>query len=153
MNIAVIGGSKVSRKNYQIAYELGKCIAQEGWVLLSGGRTGVMEASCKGARENGGVTIGILPSYDGKDANTYVGVKIPTGIGYARNVLVVRAADIVVAISGKYGTLSEIAFAFNEGKTVLGINTWNIKGVRKVKNVKTAVQYIKRTFCKTNTVR
>jgi len=148
MNIAIIGGSKVSKKNYRIAYELGVYIAREGWILVSGGRTGVMEASCKGARENGGITIGILPSYDGKDANAYVGVKIPTGIGYARNVLVVRAADVVVAVSGRYGTLSEIAFAFNEGKTVLGINTWNIKGVHKVKDASSAVQYIKRLFCK-----
>lgn len=143
MNIAVIGGSKVSANNYRIAYKLGKLIAQEGWVLISGGRTGVMEASCKGARENGGMTVGILPSYDGNDANSYVGIKIPTGLGFARNVLVIRAADFVIAVDGQYGTLSEIAFAFNENKTVIGIHTWNIKGVRKVKTAEKAVQYIR----------
>jgi hypothetical protein len=143
MNISVIGGSKCSKRDYDIAQELGRLIAQEGWTLICGGRSGIMEAACKGAKEAGGITVAILPSVDGKDANRYVDVKIPTGLGYARNVLVVRASNIVVAISGEYGTLSEIAFAFNEDRTVIGINTWNIKGVVKVKDAKTAIRYIK----------
>jgi uncharacterized protein (TIGR00725 family) len=146
MNIAVIGGSTCSKKNYQIAKKLGELIAQEGWILICGGRTGVMEAVCKGAKSQGGTTVGILPSIDAKDANPYVDIKIPTGLGYARNVLVVRAADIVIAIDGHHGTLSEIAFAFNEEKKVLGINTWNIKGVIKVKTAQEAIRRIKRYF-------
>ena len=148
MNIAVVGGYKCSKKHYKVAQELGQLIAQEGWILICGGRTGVIEAACRGAKSKSGLTVGILPSYDGKDANSYLDVKIPTGFGYARNVLVVRAVDVVVAINGKYGTLSEIAFAFNEEKPVLGIETWNIKGVIKVKNPKEAMRYIKKRFLK-----
>jgi hypothetical protein len=148
MNIAVVGGYKCSKKHYKIAQELGRLIAQAGWVLICGGRTGVMEAAARGAKEKGGTTVGILPSYDGKDANCYVDVKIPTGLGYARNVLVVRAADVIVAIDGHYGTLSEIAFAFNEEKPVLGIDTWRIKGVIKVNSPHAAVARIKKILAR-----
>jgi hypothetical protein len=148
MNISVIGGSICSKKDYKIAQELGSLIAKEGWTLICGGRTGIMEAACKGAKSAGGVTVAILPSTDGKDANAFVDIKIPTGLGYARNVLVVRASDIIIAISGKYGTLSEIAFAFNEDRYVIGINTWKIKGVIQVKTPQEAVSYIKKHFIK-----
>ncbi|MCK4809897.1 MAG: TIGR00725 family protein [Candidatus Omnitrophica bacterium] len=140
MNVAVIGGFKCSRKFYKCAYELGRLIAQKGWILVCGGRTGVMEAACKGAKEKGGLTVGILPSVSGEDANAYVDIKIPTGLGYARNILVVRAVDIVIAVDGKYGTLSEIAFAFNENKPVIGIDTWEIKGIIKVKTPGQAIK-------------
>lgn len=103
-----------------------------------------MEAACLGAKEAGGLTVGILPSFDGDDANPYVDIKIPTGLGYARNILVVRSSRFVIAIDGKYGTLSEISFALNEARPVLGIETWNIKGVRKVKNPQEAIEKIKR---------
>ena len=103
-----------------------------------------MEAACKGAKEEGGLTVGILPSFDESVANRFLDVKIPTGLGYARNILVVRASGFLIAIDGKYGTLSEIAFALNEGKTVVGIDTWKIKGVIKVKTPKEAVARIKR---------
>ena len=148
MNITVIGGSKCSKKDYKIAQEVGRLIAQEGWTLVCGGRTGIMEAVCKGAKEKNGTTVGILPNADGKDGNKYLDVKIPTGLGYARNVLVVRAAKIIIAISGEYGTLSEIAFAFNEDRKVIGINTWKIKGVIKVKNAREAINYIKEKILK-----
>ena len=144
MNIAVVGGHKCSKEIYQIAEEVGSLIAGQGWILVCGGRTGVMEAACKGAKKRGGLTVGILPSSDGKDANKYVDVKIPTGLGYARNILVVRASDAVIAISGEYGTLSEIAFAFNEEKPVVGIDTWEIEGIKKVKTAQKAINYIKR---------
>ena len=123
-------------------------IAQEGWTLICGGRTGIMEAACRGAKEFGGVTVGILPSIDGKEANKYLDVNIPTGLGYARNVLVVRASKIIIAISGKYGTLSEIAFAFNEERHVIGINTWKIKGVISVKTPQEAILCVKRILKK-----
>ncbi len=144
INVAVVGGYKCSKKHYKVARTLGELIACEGWVLICGGRSGVMEAASKGAKEKGGLTVGILPSYDGRDANAYLDVKIPTGLGYARNVFVVRAADVVVAVDGKYGTLSEVAFAFNEEKTVIGIDTWDIPGVIKVKTPKEAVAKIKK---------
>ncbi len=144
MNIAVVGGHKCSKKIYRLAEEIGSLIAAQGWILVCGGRTGVMEAACKGAKKQNGLTVGILPSSNGKDVNRYVDVKIPTGLGYARNILVVRAADAVVAIDGEYGTLSEIAFAFNEAKLIVGIDTWEIEGIKKVNSAKEAISYIKR---------
>ena len=144
MNVAVIGGSTCSKKIYNQAKELGLLIAQEGWTLICGGGPGVMEAVCRGAKEKKGLTVGILPSFEGKEANPYLDVKIPTGLGYARNILVVRAADVIVAIDGKYGTLSEISFALNEEKKVYGIDTWDIKGIIKVKSAKEAIAKIKR---------
>ena len=105
-----------------------------------------MEAACRGAKACGGITVGILPSNSQKEANRYVDIKLPTGLGYARNVLVVRAADVVVAVDGNYGTLSEIAFALSENKTVLGIETWDIPGIRKIKTPERAVEYIKKHF-------
>ncbi len=144
MNVVVIGGSNCSKKNYNIAKDLGNLIAQEGWTLICGGGFGVMEAVCKGAKEKGGLTVGILPGYRAEDANSYLDVKIPTGLGYARNIVVVRSSEIVIAIDGKEGTLSEIAFALNEKKYVIGINTWDIKGVIKVKTVHQAIAKIRK---------
>ena len=138
-----MGGHSCSQEIYQLAYELGQLIAKEGWILVCGGRTGVMEAVCKGAQEAKGLTVGILPSYNGKDANQYLDVKIPTGLGYARNVLVVRAAEAMIALSGKEGTLSEIAFALSEKKPVVGIETWDIKGVIKASGAKDAIAKVK----------
>ena len=146
MNVGVVGGYRCSAAVYNTAKELGALIAKEEWVLICGGGAGVMEAACRGARSNGGLTVGILSSYDGHEANPYLDVKIPTGLGYARNILVVRASDIIVAVDGKYGTLSEISFALNEDKTVIGLETWGIKGVVKVKNPQAAVNYIKKRF-------
>ena len=103
-----------------------------------------MEAACKGAKEYNGLTVGILPSSEARDANKYVDVKIPTGLGYARNILVVRAADAIIAINGEHGTLSEIAFGLDEEKIIVGIETWQIKGVKKVNSAQEAVNYIKK---------
>ena len=144
MNIGVIGGYKCSKKDYQLAYNLGRLIAKEGWVVVCGGGLGVMEAVCKGAKEEGGLTCGILPSYTGEEANPYLDIKLPTGLGYARNILIIRASDVLIAVDGKYGTLSEIAFALNEGKPVLGINTWPIRGIKKVKSPQQAIEKIKK---------
>ena len=144
LNVGVIGGYECSKKTYRIAYELGRLIAHQGWTLVCGGGGGVMEAACRGARKEGGLTVGILPGHDEKMANSYLDVKIPTGLGYGRNLLVVRASSILVAVDGKYGTLSEIAFGLNEGKPVLGIDTWAIKGVVRVDTPQEAIEYIKR---------
>jgi uncharacterized protein (TIGR00725 family) len=144
MNVAVIGGSVCTKKVYNQALKLGFLIAKEGWTLCCGGLSGVMEAACRGAKSAGGLTIGILPGNSCKDANKYVDVGIPTGLGYARNILVVRAAQVVVAIDGKYGTLSEISFALNEEKLVIGIGTWDIKGIIKAKTPQEALKHIKK---------
>jgi len=144
MNVGVIGGSVCNKKIYKIAFELGRLIAKEKWVLICGGGGGVMEAVCKGAKSEGGLTVGILPSIDGREANKYLDVKLPTGLGYVRNTLIVRASDILIAVDGRYGTLSEIAFALNEGKLVLGIETWDIKGIKKVKTPQEAINFIKK---------
>ena len=144
MNITVIGGHSCSKESYNFAYELGKLIAKEGWILISGGKEGVMEAVCRGAKEQGGLTVGILPGYDQKEANDYVDIKLPTGLGYARNVLVVRASDVVIAVSGEYGTLSEVGFALSEKKIVIGIDSWDIKGVIKVKTPQAAIAQVKK---------
>ena len=98
-----------------------------------------MEAACRGARSGGGATIGILPGLDRADANPYVDVAIPTGLGEARNALVVRAADAVIALGGGYGTLSEIALALKAGKRVVGVGTWEIEGVVAVGDAEAAV--------------
>ncbi len=143
MNVGVIGGNKCSEKDYKVARELGRLIAVNGWILVCGGRQGVMEAACKGAKEKGGITIGILPGIDSEESNSYVDVKIPTGLGNARNVMVVRASDCLVAIDGKYGTLSEIAFALTEGKKVYGLNTWDIEGVEKADGAESVINRIR----------
>jgi uncharacterized protein (TIGR00725 family) len=98
-------------------------------VVVCGGLGGVMEAACRGAKEGGGLTVGILPGTERAAANRFVDVAIPTGLGEARNALVVRAADALVAIGGGYGTLSEIALALKAGKRVVGLDSWDIDGV------------------------
>lgn len=144
MNIAVIGGARCSEKYYKIAEITGGLVAKEGWTLVCGGGLGVMEAACRGAKKERGLTVGILPSYDQAGANSYLDVKIPTGLGQARNILVVRAADYIIAVDGKYGTLSELGLALSEGKAVVGINTWDIEGVAKVESPKQAIEEVKK---------
>ena len=144
MNIGVIGGCECTEKTYEIAREVGELIAAQQWTLVCGGGGGVMEAVCRGAQTAGGCTVGILPTSDESSANQYLAVKIPTGLGYARNILVVRASQALIALNGKYGTLSEIAFACNEEKPVVGIDTWDIPGVHKVPTPQEAIRYIKK---------
>jgi uncharacterized protein (TIGR00725 family) len=111
------------------AEELGRELARAGALLVCGGLGGAMEAACRGAKGEGGKTLGILPGADRSAANRYVDVAIPTGLGEARNALIVRAADALIAIAGGYGTLSEIALALRAGKPVIGLGTWDIEGV------------------------
>ena len=110
--VAVLGGNTCSNDIYTIAYQAGKLIAQQNATLICGGKGGVMEAACKGAWEAGGITIGILPGEDRSEANPYVNYTVATGMGIGRNIIIVRSADVVISIDGKYGTLSEISFAF-----------------------------------------
>ena len=123
--VAVIGGASCTDDQAVQAERVGKLLAQEGAVVICGGRGGIMEAACKGAHEAGGLTIGILPGHDLSGANPYLGVAVPTGLGDARNTVVAQAASVVIAIGGGYGTLSEIALARKAGVPVVGMGTWD----------------------------
>lgn len=127
--IGVIGASRASGELEHTAEEVGRLVAEAGAVLVCGGLGGVMAAACRGAKAAGGTTVGILPGPDRSAANPWVDVAIPTGMGEARNALVVRAADALVAVGGEYGTLSEIALALKAERVVVGLSTWDIPGV------------------------
>jgi len=127
--IAVIGGRKAGKALLEEAEEAGRLIAERGAVLISGGLNGVMEAASKGASSAGGLTVGILPHENKEEANKYIDVAVATGLGIGRNILIVRTADALIAIGGEYGTLSEIAFGLQLGKPVIGIRSWDIRGL------------------------
>jgi uncharacterized protein (TIGR00725 family) len=124
--VAVIGASQVTADQAEQARAAGRRLAQLGAVVVTGGRGGVMEAACRGAKDAGGQTVGILPGLDRADANPFVDIGLPTGLGELRNGLVARAADAVVAVGGAWGTLAEIAFARAAGKAVFGVGTWEL---------------------------
>jgi hypothetical protein len=124
--IAVIGAGKCSKKLRDMAGVVGKYIAEQGAVLVCGGMGGIMEGAAQGAKEGGGTTIGILPTENRADANPHIDYVIPTGFGEARNIMVVRSADVVVAFPGKYGTLTEMAFALLAEKPVISISAWKL---------------------------
>jgi uncharacterized protein (TIGR00725 family) len=121
---------------------VGRELASRGVVLVCGGLGGVMEAACRGAKGGGGTTIGILPGTDRAAANPFVDFAFPTGLGEARNALVVRAADALIAVGGAYGTLSEIAFALKAGKPVAGLGTWDVDGVTVADSPEAAVESV-----------
>lgn len=129
--ISVIGASKCSAKEARLAEEVGRELARRGAVIICGGLTGVMEAACRGARAEGGTTVGILPGNSRNDANRYVTIPIVTGMGYARNSIVARSGQAVIAIGGKYGTLSEIAYALQDKIPVIGLGTWELASGKK----------------------
>jgi uncharacterized protein (TIGR00725 family) len=137
--VAVVGSGRGESEALGVAFEVGKALGARRAVLVCGGLGGVMEAACRGAVEEGGTTVGLLPGLDRGEANAFVAVAIPTGLGEARNALVVRAADALVAIGGEFGTLSEIGLALKEGKPVVGIGTWELaKDGRSVEAVEPA---------------
>jgi uncharacterized protein (TIGR00725 family) len=123
---AVAGGSSCSREESAAARETGRLLAKAGFVVATGGLGGVMEAASRGAREEGGLVIGILPGSDGADANPFVDVALPTGLGDGRNALVASAGDALVAVGGGLGTLSEVALALRRGTPVVGLGTWKL---------------------------
>ncbi len=137
--IGVIGGRKVKKELLDEAEKVGRLIAQKGLVLVCGGLNGIMEAVARGAKAEGGLTIGILPQDDKREANEYIDISIVTGMGIGRNVIIARTADALIAVGGEYGTLSEIAFALQMNKPVIGIRTWDIKGIIKAENAEEAV--------------
>ena len=133
--IGIIGASQCNKDDYKIAYETGAHIAKNGAVLVCGGLGGIMEAASKGCFDNDGTVIGILPGLKKTDANPYVHIAIPTGLGIARNVLVVHSSDVIIAFPGKYGTLSEISIALATEKTVVYLpGTWDLKKIGYVES-------------------
>jgi uncharacterized protein (TIGR00725 family) len=135
--IAVIGPGDAGPGEIADALEAGRILAREGAFLLCGGKGGVMEAACRGAREEGGTTIGIIP--DAGNGNPYLSIVIRTNLGNARNAVLVQSADAVVAIGGAYGTLSEIALSLKGKREVFGLTTWEMDGVKACRTPEDAV--------------
>ncbi len=140
--ISVVGGATCSPEEAHLAEEVGRLLARRGFGVVCGGRGGVMAAVCRGANQMGGVTIGLLPGEDDREANPWVQMAIPTGLGEARNALVARAGLGMIAIGGGYGTLSEVALALKWGKRVAGLGTWEIPGVFRAATPEEAVAYV-----------
>jgi len=140
LRIGVIGGSQPDKESRQNAFRVGQLIAEKGGILVCGGLSGVMEAASRGAKEAGGLTLGILPGNSADDANIYVDIPIATGLGYSRNSLVAMNSDVIIAINGRYGTLTEIAYGCIYRKKIIGIGTWDIDNVIKVKSAEEAVE-------------
>jgi len=124
--VAVVGAGEADEELARLAEEVGRGLAENGALVVCGGLGGVMEAACRGAQAAGGTTIGILPGSDRSGCNAYLDVALPTGMGETRNALIVWAADVVIAVGGEYGTLSEIAFALKLGTPVVGVGTWEL---------------------------
>ncbi len=127
--IAVIGSRTAGKRALDEAAAIGRLLAEAGCVLVCGGLGGVMEAAARGANASGGLTIGILPGERRSEANPNIDIAIPTGLGIARNAVIARTADAAIAVRGGYGTLSEIAFFLQMEKPVIGLGSWEIKGV------------------------
>jgi uncharacterized protein (TIGR00725 family) len=131
--VSVIGSHCKTVKSCQLAYKIGRLVAESGAVLVCGGLAGTMEAAAQGAHDAGGLTIGLLPGREKKEANPYIHITIPTSIGFARNAIVACAADIIVALPGSYGTNSEICYGIVFDRPVIDLGRWNIKGMIKPK--------------------
>ncbi|MGA2409348.1 MAG: TIGR00725 family protein [Candidatus Binataceae bacterium] len=139
--IAVIGAGDAAMQARQLAYETGRAIASHGAVLVCGGLGGAMEAAAAGARAAGGHTIGILPGYDRSSANPHIEFAIATGMGHARNMIVVASADAVIALAGASGTLSEIGLALTIGRPVIALDSWpQLEGVQRAATPEAAVE-------------
>jgi len=137
--VAVVGASKASEADLANAEAVGRLLGEAGAIVVCGGRGGVMAAASKGAAQSGGTVIGMLPGLDRSDANEWVTIAIPTGLGELRNGLIVRTADVMIAIGGAYGTLSEVALGLQAGVKVFGLNSWAIDGIEQVSSPDEAV--------------
>jgi len=126
--VAVVGSGEATGKLYDAAREVGRLVAERGGVVVCGGLGGVMEAAARGSTEAGGVAIGVLPDEDRGRANPYLSYSVATGVGQARNLAVVCSADVVVAVGGEYGTLSEIGLALKVGRPVVALRSWDLIG-------------------------
>lgn len=132
MQISVIGGSCATEKQEIIACQLGQLLGKEGFTVITGGGKGVMEAVCKGVKLSGGITVAILKEGNAKFCNSYSDIKICTSSGDARNFSVVLSSDIIIAIGGMEGTLSEICIALKNNRTVICIDSWNIPELKTI---------------------
>ncbi len=139
--IGVIGPGRCSGKVKKNAEIIGQAIAAAGATLVCGGLGGVMEASAKGAKAKGGITIGIIPSDQKTDANKYIDIVIPSGIGEARNLLIIRTADVVIALPGMFGTLSEMAFCMKTKTPLVSLQAWDISD--KIIRVEDPIEAVK----------
>ncbi len=138
--VGVIGAGRCTRKLRDLASEVGKEIAREGAVLVCGGLDGVMKGAAEGAKSEGGVTIGILPGTDKTDANKFIDYAVCSGFGEARNLVIIRTADVVIAMPGMFGTLSELGFALKMKKPVVSLGSWEVdEKIIKAENAKEAV--------------
>lgn len=140
IRIGVIGGSSPDDRAILSAFRVGQAIGEAGAILVCGGLGGVMEAAASGAKKAGGFTVGILPGTNPADANPSIDLPIATGMGYSRNSLVAMNSDILIAIAGEYGTLSEIAYGNIYGKKIFGLETWEVTGVVKARTPDEAVR-------------
>jgi uncharacterized protein (TIGR00725 family) len=138
--VAVIGASVATAAQESVAEEVGRRLAQAGVIVITGGGGGVMAAASRGAAHAGGTVIGILPGADRDHANPWVSIALPTGLGELRNGLIVRAADVAIAVGGAYGTLSEIALALVGKVPVIGIDSWDVEGVQAAGSPQEAVR-------------
>jgi uncharacterized protein (TIGR00725 family) len=138
--VAVIGASVATAEQERVAEEVGRGLAQAGAIVVTGGGGGVMAAASRGAAQAGGTVIGILPGEDRTHANPWVSIALPTGLGELRNGLIVRAADVAIAVGGAYGTLSEIALAMVGEVPVIGVDSWDVDGVQAVGSPQEAVR-------------
>jgi uncharacterized protein (TIGR00725 family) len=138
--VAVVGAGDASPDEAAAAERVGRLLAERGAIVVCGGLGGVMEAACRGARAGGGTAVGILPGGNRAAANAHVSVAIATGLGEARNALVAGSADVLIAVGGEYGTLSEIALGLKAGKRVIILGSWDIDGVERVEGPEEAVR-------------
>lgn len=144
VQIGVIGAGHCSSRTSRLAEDVGREIARAGAVLVCGGLGGVMEAAARGAQREGGITVGILPGESFEDANPFIQIPVVTGLGHARNVLVVRSAQVLIAVKGGYGTLSEVALALKMGKPVVGLHSWDVS--KKIIMVETPQEAVKKAL-------
>ena len=142
MRISVIGGSDIDDATASTAEAVGRAIAVRGHTLICGGLGGVMSAACRGAREHDGETIGILPGTDPREANEYVQLPIVTGLGDARNSLVVLNGDGVIAVDGGGGTVSELGYAAVYDRPVAGLGTFDLPWIQPVETAEEAIEYV-----------
>jgi uncharacterized protein (TIGR00725 family) len=141
--LAVIGAGNAPSEIYGLAMAVGKEAARRGWVVTTGGLGGVMEAAARGAREAGGLTLGILPGGDRREANPYIDVAVATNVHHGRNAIIAQTADALIAVDGEYGTLSEVALGLKLGKPVIGLKpAWKIPGLLPATDPRDAVEKV-----------
>jgi uncharacterized protein (TIGR00725 family) len=141
--LAVVGAGSASPEICELAEAVGKEAALRGWIVLTGGLGGVMKAAAKGAREAGGMTLGILPGGDRSQANPYIHMAVATNMHHGRNAIIAQTADALIAVDGEYGTLSEVALGLKLGKPVVGLMTqWNVPGLLMARDPKEAIDRV-----------